>query len=127
DQAATRLRAAGPDVAPALAKAAKTGSPEVADRALRILGEMADGPDQKLEAAARRQLRRLADGESRAAGDARVLLTRKRHRILAQLLFAGAAYQEDGAEVRSIDLDNATDLQTLVPHFKEFPELESLS
>src|SRR5262249_52388104 len=69
DEAAGKLRLAGLEAAPALAKAAKTGSAEVTDRALKLLGEMAEGSDPKAEAAARRQLRRLADSESRAAAD----------------------------------------------------------
>src|SRR5436190_1104010 len=74
DQATQKLREAGPDAAPVLAKIARSGKVEAADRALRLLGEMADGSDAKAEAAARRQLRRLADGESSAAGDARGIL-----------------------------------------------------
>jgi hypothetical protein len=127
DEAALKLRRTGPDAAPALAKAAKTGGAEVADRALRILGEMADGPDPKAEAAARRQLRRLAEGESRAAGDARDILNRKRNRILVQLLFAGVAYDEIDSRITRVDLDNSNDVPSVTPLLKEFPELESLS
>src|SRR4051794_39332532 len=67
ETAAKQLSQAGADAAPALAKAAKAGSAEVSDRALRLLGEMAEGNDAKAGAAARRQLRRLADSESRVA------------------------------------------------------------
>src|SRR5689334_6890125 len=92
--AARKLRDAGADAAAALAKAAKSGTPETADRALRILGEMADGNDVKTETAARRHLRRLADGESRAANDARTILDRKRNRVLALFLLNGVSYRE---------------------------------
>lgn len=127
DEAARHLRAAGAEAAPALAKAAKSRSTEVADRSLRLLGEMAEGNDAKAEAAARRQLRRLADGESRAAADARVLLNRKRHRILMQFLFAGVAYDEDRDGITRLDLDTSNDVANVVPLLKEFPELETLS
>jgi Leucine Rich repeat len=127
DEATRKLRAAGADVAPALARAAKNGTAEAADRALRLLGDLAEGPDAKAEAAARRQLRRLADSEARVAADARTVLNRKRNRSLAQFLFAGAAYQEDGSEVISVDLNNSSDVPGIVPLLKEFPELQSLS
>src|SRR3954447_2997431 len=127
DDAARKLRVAGSDAAPALAKAAKTGSAEVADRALKLLGDMADGADTKAQAAAKRQLRRLADGESRAAADARLLLNRKRNQLLTQMLFAGVAYDEEDGRVSGIDLDNSNDVPTVVPLLKEFPELETLS
>jgi hypothetical protein len=127
EQAARKLRQAGPDVAAPLAKAAKIASPEVADRALRILGEMADGNDPKAETSARRHLRRLAEGESRVAGEAKSILNRKRNRLLVQLLFAGAAYQEERDEVVFIDLDNVADLEAVLPILKYFPELETLS
>jgi Leucine-rich repeat (LRR) protein len=127
EQAAKKLRQAGPDVAAPLAKAAKTASVEVADRALRILGEMADGNDAKAETAARRHLRRLADGESRVAGEAKSILNRKRNRLLVQLMFAGAAYDEHREEITRIDLDNVADLEAVLPILKYFPELETLS
>ena len=127
DESARKLRLAGADAAPALAKATKTGGAEVADRALKLLGDMAEGKDPKAEAAARRQLRRLADGESRAAADARLLLNRKRNQLLAQMLFAGVAYDEEDGRVSRIDLDNSNDVPTVVPLLKEFPELETLS
>ena len=127
DQAARQLRLAGPAAAPALAKAAKTGSAEVADRALRLLGDMADGPDPRAEAAARRQLRRLADGESRAAADARGILHRKRNRLLATFLLSGVAYDEHNGEITRVDLDNCTDLPAILPLLKEFPEVEYVS
>src|SRR5437773_543207 len=77
EQAAKGLHLAGPDATAALGKAAKTGTAETTNRAMRILGEMVSGSDAKAEAAARRQLRRLADGESKVAAAARSLLTGK--------------------------------------------------
>src|SRR5262249_60645176 len=105
DQAAKQLRLAGAEVAAALAKAAKTGSAETSDRTMRILGEMADGDDVKAEAAARRQLRRLADGESKVAGEAKALLNRKRNRLLATLLLSGASDEDTRAGVTAMTLD----------------------
>jgi hypothetical protein len=125
--AARKLRQAGSEVAAPLAKAAKSASVEAADRALRILGEMADGNDTKAETAARRHLRRLAEGESRVAGEAKSILNRKRNRLLVQLLFAGAAYDEHRDGVMRIDLDNVKDLEAVLPILKYFPELETLS
>src|SRR5829696_1661431 len=127
DQATQKLRQAGADAAPVLARVARSGKVEAADRALRLLGEMADGSDAKAEAAARRQLRRLADGESPAANEARVLLARKRNRMLAQLRFAGARYEEDRSGAIAIDLDDVSDLDSVLPLLKHFPEIEVLS
>jgi Leucine-rich repeat (LRR) protein len=127
ETAAKQLKQAGADAAPALAKAAKTGSAEVSDRALRLLGEMAEGNDSKAEAAARRQLRRLADSESRVAADARLILNRRRNAALAALLFAGVAYDEVGSEITRIDFDNSSNVPVTVPLLKEFPEIESVS
>jgi len=127
DAATSGLRRAGAESAAPLARAARTGSAEVADRALRLLGEMAEGPDAKAEAAARRHLRRLADGESAVAADAKSILQRKRNRTLTQLLFAGVAYDEHGSQVTRIDLDNSSNVAAVAPLLKEFPELESLS
>lgn len=127
ETAAKQLRQAGADAAPALAKAAKTGSAEVSDRALRLLGEMAEGNDAKVEAAARRQLRRLADGESRVATDAKLILNRRRNAALAALLFAGVAYDEVKSEITRIDFDNSSNVPGVVPLLKEFTEVESIS
>jgi Leucine-rich repeat (LRR) protein len=127
ESAAKQLWLAGADAAPALAKAAKAGGAEVSDRALRLLGEMAEGNDPKAEAAARRQLRRLADGESRVAADARSILNRRRNAALAAFLFAGVAYDEVGSGIVRIDFDNSSDVPGVAPLLKEFPDLESLS
>jgi Leucine-rich repeat (LRR) protein len=127
ETAAKQLKQAGADVAPALAKAAKTGSAEVSDRSLRLLGEMAEGNDPKAETAARRQLRRLADGESRVAADARLILNRRRNAALAALLFAGVAYDEAGSGVTRIDFDDSSNVPGVVPLLKEFQEVESVS
>jgi hypothetical protein len=127
DQAAKQLRLSGAEVAAALAKAAKTGSAETSDRTMRILGEMADGDDAKAEAAARRQLRRLADGESKVAGEAKSLLNRKRNRLLATLLLSGASYDDNVGGVTDITLDRVADLESVLPMLKYFPELEYLS
>jgi Leucine-rich repeat (LRR) protein len=127
DQAARQLRLAGPDAAPALAKAAKTGTAEVADRALRLLGDMAEGPDPKAEAAARRQLRRLAEGESRAAADARSILNRKRDRLLAGFMLAGGSFRDGPDGLEDLYLDSAENLDDILPALKFFPELPHLS
>jgi Leucine Rich repeat len=127
DQAARRLRQAGPDAAPVLAKAARSGTTEVADRALRILGEMAECNDAKTETAARRQLRRLADSEAGIANEARSILNRRRNLMLTVLLFAGATCREEDGKVTSVRLDNVTDLQGVLPLLSHFPEIEYVS
>jgi hypothetical protein len=127
DQAAQRLREAGADAAPVLAKAARSGSSEVADRALRLLGEMAEGKDPKAEAAARRHLRRLADSDTGVAREALAILNRRRNIMLAFLVFAGATYREEGGRVTAVDLDDVTDLTGVSPVLKEFPEIEYVS
>src|SRR5262245_6601605 len=127
DQAARRLRQAGADAAPELAKAARKGTTEVADRALRILGEMAEGNDATAEAAARRQLRRLADSEAGVAREAQALLDQRRNLMLAALLLTGASCREKDGKVVSVTLDSVTDLQGALPLLKHFPEIEYVS
>jgi Leucine-rich repeat (LRR) protein len=127
DLAMRGLRQAGADAAAPLAKAARNGSTEVADRALRLLGEMADGSDAKAEAAARRHLHRLADSESNVAGEARTLLNRKRNRLLTQLSFAGATYRDTSDGLVYLDLDDARDLEGALRILKFFPEIEELT
>lgn len=127
DQAARNLRKAGADAAPTLGRAVKSASAEVSATALRLLGEMADGSDTHAESAARRQLRRLADGEGSTAADAWAILARKENRFRLQLLFAGASYREERGKVTFINLDDVTDLASVLPILKDFPELEVLS
>jgi Leucine-rich repeat (LRR) protein len=127
DRAARQLRDAGADAAAPLAKAARNGSAESSDRALRLLGDMIEGNDTRVEIAARRQLRRLADGESAVAGDARFLLNRQRHRLFAQLVFARVSFQEEDGKITTMDLDRVFDLDAVLPLLKYFPEIEDLS
>ncbi len=127
DQAAKHLQQAGPAAVAELAKAAKKGSAEVSDRAMRILGSLADGSNAKAVAAARRQLRRLADGDSHVAETARKLLNRKRYAAITQLTFASASYRENKDGMVYVDLDHVTDLATVLPALQAFPELEQLA
>lgn len=127
DRATGKLAAAGSAAARPLAQVVRKGSPEAADRALRILGTMADGPDPQAEAAARKELRKIADLDSQAAGEARSILGRRRAAILATFLEGGVSYQERGDAVTRIDLDDASDLENVLPLLNEFPEVESLS
>src|SRR5262249_39163550 len=69
-EAAKRGGGAGADPPRVPARPAGPGWGEVADGPLRLLGEMAEGKAPKAEAAARRQLRRLADSESGVAREA---------------------------------------------------------
>src|SRR5262249_55043689 len=82
DQAPNRLGGAAADAAPVRATAAGSGSSGAAERARRLLGEMAEGKAPKAEAAARRQLRRLADSESGVAREALAILNRRRNILL---------------------------------------------
>ncbi len=127
EAAARSLKQAGTEAAVVLSRTAKTGSSEASDRALRILGEMVEAADAKVEAAARRQLRRLADGESTVANEARVILNRKRNRLLTLLAFSGATYREDNRGVWAVDLDEVADMESVLPLLKNFPEIETLS
>ena len=127
DLASTRLAAAGVDAVKPLAQVVRKGSPEAADRALRILGEMADGPDPKTEAAARKELRKIADLDTQAASDARAILARRRNSILAVFQASGVRVRETSGGLTDFDLDAAIDLDKVLPLLKEFPEIEHVS
>ena len=127
DRASTRLAAAGVDAVKPLAQVVRKGSPEAADRALKILGDMADGPDPKAEAAARKELRKIADLDHQAAGDARAILARRRNSILATFQEANVRVRETRGGLTDFDLDDVTDLDKVLPLLKEFPEIESIS
>ncbi|HVK10783.1 MAG TPA: hypothetical protein VM597_18590 [Gemmataceae bacterium] len=127
DRASSRLAAAGVDAVKPLAQVVRKGSPEAADRALKILGEMADGPDPKAEAAARKELRKIADLDHQAAGDARAILARRRNTILAIFQQASVRVRETRGGLTDFDLDEVTDLDKVLPLLKEFPEIESVS
>jgi hypothetical protein len=127
DLASTRLGAAGVEAVKPLAQAVRKGSPEAADRALKILGEMADGPDPKAEAVARKELRKIADLDHPAAGDARAILARRRNSILAVFQQANVRVRETSTGYTDFDLDEASDLDKVLPLLREFPEIESIS
>jgi hypothetical protein len=127
DLASTRLAAVGVDAVKPLAQVVRKGSPEAADRALRILGEMADGPEPKAEAAARKELRKIADLDHPAASDARAILARRRNSILAVFQQANVRVRETSTGYTDFDLDEVSDLDKVLPLLKEFPEIEAVS
>ena len=121
DQASIRLAAAWVDAVKPLAQVVRKGSPEAADRALRILGDMADGPDPKAEAAARKELRKIADMDIQAASDAQAILRRRRNSVLAVFQQAGVTVRETRGGHTDFDLDGVTELDKVLPLLKEFP------
>lgn len=117
-------------VAP-LAKVARHGSAEASDRAMRILGTLADGPDAKADAAARRELRKIADLDSPRAGEARAILARRRERVLNQLTELGVGYYTDNrGRITDIDLDGIEKSEVMdkaIPLLAELPEIDYIS
>ncbi len=126
DEASRQLAEAGESAVKPLAKIARAGSAEASDRAMRILGAMADGSDAKAELAARKELRKIADLDAPLAAEARVLLNRRRNNAIAVLADedSGVAYQETRDGITRVDLSNATNLDKVLPVLKEFPEID---
>jgi len=124
-KAARTVVAAGSIVIDPLRKLAEDGTVEAADRALKILEELAAKPGT--ESAAHDALYRLATGESQARDGAREI--RKRHRagVLDIMREAGAHFQFDGDDIRVVNFDRVLDMDAMLPLLRELPELTEFS
>lgn len=125
--AARKLIAAGKSAIEPLVQAADAASIATADRAVKILEELAFKAGEETAAPARTALHRLAKSKSQVREQAREILKRYRGAVMDQMQKAGAAFQLDDEKVRAIYLDNVEDLKPILPLLREFPELEEIS
>ena len=70
---------------------------------------------RKAEAAARKELRKIADLDTQAASDARAILARRRNSILAVFRDAKVGVRETSTGYTDFDLDEVTDLDKVLP------------
>jgi hypothetical protein len=125
--AAKRLLAAGKNAIGPLEKATEKGSVQAADRAVKILQELAYNSGDETMEAARDALRRVAAGRSTAAEQAGAALRQHRGQVMDKIQAAGAYFQFNGDAVRAIYFDQAKEIDPLLPLIREFPEVEELS
>jgi hypothetical protein len=121
--ASRQLAAAGLQAVEPLVDAVNTGNAEVADRAMKILEQLAVHDDKTVREATRRHLRVLAAKQPRAAE----ILRRFRSQTLDQLKEAGAHFQFSDDDVRAIYLDRVEDMRSIIPLVLEFPETQEIS
>ncbi|WP_020468977.1 leucine-rich repeat domain-containing protein [Zavarzinella formosa] len=129
DVATLKLQQAGVPAVAALVGPAKHGNAEASDRAMKILGELAESKDEPTERAARNALRQLTSEPGSISSVARSILERRRNEYLARLEAYQASLTRHGDQLRSIQLEEVSeaDILKLMPLLKEFPEIEELS
>lgn len=125
--AARKLRAAGKSAIDPLVKVTRSGTAQAADRAVKILQDLAFNSGDDTMAAAREALRKVAAANGQASEQARAALRQHRGQIMDKIQQAGARFQFDGDNVRAIYFDSAKELAPLLPLLREFPEVEELS
>jgi hypothetical protein len=125
--AAKRLLKSGKGAAEAVAAAATGDSPEVTNRALRILDELASSEEVGNARAAKEALVRVAASKHAAADDARRLLRAYQLRVVAALQRCGARVEIRDEKVVAVDFDRATALGGNLRLLHELPDLEELS
>jgi hypothetical protein len=125
--AAKKLLAAGKDAIEPLVKTAGGGSTQVADRAVKIIQELAFNSTEETMAAARDALHRIAAANSSASEQARAALRQHRGQIMDKIQAAGGYFQFNGESIRAIYFDSAKEIDPLLPFLREFPEVEELS
>ena len=127
DAASRALLNAGALAVNSLVIPAGSENAEVADRAIKILGELAESPDTATETAARDALRKLAGSPKQVSATAQAILNRKRHGYVSRLEALGAKVSFDGEGVDHVDLDAVKQMREAMALLKEFPEVTSLS
>jgi hypothetical protein len=125
--AARKLLNAGKDAIEPLAKAAVSGTPTAADRAVKILCELAFNGTNETMTAARAALRLVAAADGPGGEGARAALRQQRGQVIDKMQLAGASFQFNDEKVRAIYFDQAKGLDSLLPLLAEFPEVEELS
>jgi len=127
DAASKQLLAAGPPAVAALLNPAASADAEVADRAFKILAEMADSADGPTERVARDALRKLAVGSGRVSVTAAAVLIKRKHDYAGRLTALGARLEFEGDDVTDIDLDDVKEMADATALLGEFPETKYLS
>jgi hypothetical protein len=125
--AARKLIAAGKSAIEPLVQAADAASIATADRAVKLLGELAFKGTEETAAPARDALHRLAKSKSQVHEQAQEILKRYRGLVMDQMQKAGIRLQFDDFNVRAIYLDDVEDLKLVLPLLREFPEIEEIS
>jgi hypothetical protein len=126
-QAAKQLLGAGQAAVAPLLKAAESGTVETADRAVKILQELAFNSSEQTMTSARDALHALAKSKSSAREQAREILNRYRNQVLDKMQQAGARFQFSDNKARAVYLNGVEDLKAVLPLLREFPELEEVS
>ena len=125
--AARKILAAGKVAIDPLVKAAEAGSLGTADRAVKILEELAFKGGEDTMPAAREALHRLAKSKTQVREQAREILKRYRGLVMDQMQKAGASFQFGDDKVRAVYLDSVDNLKAVLPLLREIPELEEIS
>ena len=125
--AAKKLLEAGLIAIAPLAEVARRGSIESADRAMKILQELAFNGGEEARAGAHAVLHQLAESKTQAREPAREILKLYRAQVMDRMQLAGAAFQFDDDKVRAVYLNQVQDLKSVLPLLREFPEIEEVS
>lgn len=131
--AAKKLRAAGKNAMEPLVKVATSGSIESADRAMKILQDLAFNADDATMAAGRDALHQIARSKAPVRIQAREMINRYRGVIMDRLRRAGVRLEFDGEIVTSVYLEavgqvsESESFEKLLPLLREFPEITEVS
>jgi hypothetical protein len=125
--AARKLLAAGKNSIEPLVEAANAASIATADRAVKILEELAFNGGEDTAVPARDALHRLARSKSQVREQAHEILKRQRGIVMDKMQKAGATFQFDDDKVRAIYLNSVLDFKSILPLLREFPEVEEIS
>lgn len=125
--AARKLIAAGKLAIEPLVHAADAASLATADRAVKILEELAFKGGEETAVPARDALHRLAKSKTQVREQAQDILKRHRGAVIDQMQKSGATFQMEDDKVRAIYLDSVQDFKPIMPLLREFPELEEFS
>jgi hypothetical protein len=127
ESATQRLRKSGEAAIKAVAAAADGDSPEVTDRALRILEGLGSSADGATARAAKEALVKVAASEGPVAAKARRMLRAHQQRIAATLERCGARAQTRDDRIIAVNFDGAKALGENLRLLHELPDLEELS
>lgn len=127
NNAVKKLIAAGKNAIGPLEKAAESGPIGTADRAVKILAELAFREGKEAMPEAREALHRLGRSKSQVREQAREVLKRNRGLVMDQMQKSGARFQFDDDRVRAVYLDAVEDLKSVLPLLREMPEIEEVS
>ena len=125
--AARKLLSAGKAAIEPLVKAARTGSAETADRAVKILQDLAFNSNEETMMLGREAMRKLAASNSPVRDVVQAILQQQRGKVMDRMQEAGVIFQMEDDRVRAIYLDRVENLAEQLPLLREFPELTEIS